>query len=133
MVDKLVNIFKKIKEVEPPAHLYGRIIDRISLNLERKRLRKIFFLYTLSFLSTVASVMALANLVGVIKGSEFYSYLSLISTDSGIVFSNLNDFGVTLLESAPIFGMTLFVSLTFVSLLVLSLTVKNYKPKISFR
>lgn len=133
MVDKLVNIFKKVKEIEPPAHLYGRIIDKISLNLERRRFRKLFFLYTSSFLSITGSVFAFANLVGVIKGSEFYSYLSLVLTDSGIIFSNLSDFGIIILESAPIFGITLLVSLIFVSLFVLSLTVKNYKPKMSFR
>ena len=76
--------------------------DRISSR--RKRLWG-----TISTLSLVAVVFAGRYAAQSFSQSGFGSYFSLLFSDSGSIFRSLNDFGLLLLESLPIIGVSIFL------------------------
>ncbi|MBU6390214.1 hypothetical protein KGQ31_01555 [Patescibacteria group bacterium] len=106
MKNSLHVLFSKLT-VKPDAALTARIIDKIG----RARLRNTRVKVTLYFSSVALSLAAFVpSLIYAMQGftqSEFSDYLSLVFSDTGTVMASWKAFGLSLVESLPLVGVTL--------------------------
>ncbi len=127
MKDEYHKLFSKIKDPETPEGLYEAVMQKIGQAARRGARAK----------STISGTAILVSLAGVFAGvpvayaefseSNFFNYLSLLFTDSAAVLSAWKGFLLSLLESAPFFGMTLTLGVVFVLLLSIRLFLKNMR------
>lgn len=110
----------------PPEALEQRVFLRIrEAQVARARARLAIFGFgavTGLFLSLPAYQYAMSELTT----SGFLSYASLLLSDSGMLMLYWKEFGLTLLESLPVFGILLFGTAVLVFFGMLRLAAKNF-------
>ena len=116
MKDNYQKIFNSLPRIPLPPSLLQRIEQDIA-RLERQVVfvRRIF-LFSLSTVFLAFFIPSMRHLVTEISGSGFPLYLSLIASDSDILFSHLGEFFLSLIESLPLTSITLILSLVFLLL-----------------
>jgi hypothetical protein len=100
--------------------------------IEQKR-RKAILVWSYSFLGFVS----LSTLVFVIKDiatqftqSGFYEYVSLLSSDSGMIATYWKEFLLSLTESLPLFAITFSLLLLFVVALSMRQVTRQYRGQL---
>jgi len=108
----------------PSEKLRQRILTHISRD-ERRRAR-IYVLTSavVTVLSLTGIVVSVQYVVQTLYQSSSYAYLSLLFSDTDIVFANWQAFSLSLLESVPLIGILLSLIATF-SFLVSIRTLAN--------
>lgn len=119
MSQKLAQLFKEIRQNEPPLALETVVLRRIEAAEDQKMHWKLAFSRLVSIVSGLAALTALATLGNEFLHSEFASMFSLVFSDLGTITQNWHDFGLSLLETFPTMTagiillplFTLFISL----------------------
>lgn len=119
-MDKLNQIFKEIKGIEPSRGLNDLIMRKVVLEREKQIKRKIFLSYSGIAGSALATFFVAVSLWDSFFQSEFWSMLSLLFSDLMIVMENWKTYAYSLAETfpvanvvailVPIFGLLAFSS-----------------------
>jgi hypothetical protein len=118
MSDKLNQLFKKTKELEPSSELRGSIMAVITLEKNRKLRWKIALSKAGIGFSVLAFLGALFAFGDLLFNSEFASMLTLAFSDLAAVIQNWNDYALLLIETFP--ALTVAVIILPVFLLMAS-------------
>lgn len=124
---------RSIKVLPPPEGLESRIITRI----RRASILKARIRLALSSCGTVIAgalvLPAYSYTASELAESGFGSYASLILSDGAMLTAFWKEFGLTLLESFPILGVTMLCAAVLLSLSMLRLATKNFSVAIIHR
>lgn len=127
MEDDFKKIFLNFKDQDIPEFFYRAIFSRIQARkILLAKIRLAVFGSSLLF-SLIAIVPVLKYLSAEFYESGFYSYLSLIFSDSSVVFQNWKEIILSLAESAPILGIAIFLAVIFILLSSLKVSTENAK------
>jgi len=110
---------------EAPEDLLGRILDRIAYAERRAARVRLVIFASFSFMFVSALVPAFLYMLAEFERSAFYTYLSLLFSDAGILAGSWQDFAFTLFESAPIIGIALVLGFSSGFLWALRAAVRN--------
>lgn len=114
---ELETALKNLPKAETPSHLKSVILARLSAaDAARHKVRREVF-GALSIISALSVPAALWYAYAASAHSAFGAYVSLLATDGGAALSNWREFALSLLESAPLFGVTLALGAAFAFLL----------------
>jgi hypothetical protein len=113
---------------EPPSGLLARILARISAERQLRAMRRSFTMALAILAGTTASLVPiwLWFWAGVTR-SGFDQFVRLAVMDYRIFLANWQDFGLSLLESLPIFSTVALLATVLVMLLAVKYAVKNNK------
>ena len=115
-MEPLEHIIAAIPEKTPPCELMPRILLSVREARDRSvRMHRILF-GVVSATSGISLVPAFIYAAREFSTSAFASYLSLLFSDTGIALANWKSLGLSLVESAPVFGLTVAVAVGFVFL-----------------
>ncbi|MFA7252651.1 MAG: hypothetical protein WC027_02235 [Candidatus Paceibacterota bacterium] len=120
MSNNLEKAFKSLGESESLDLLNSKILLRIDQERVKRLKRQSLITKFVGGLSFISFFPIFINLVSQMQNSGFWNYLSLLFTDTSIVMTYWKQFSMTLIETAPVFPLTLIL----VSLLGLSLSFK---------
>lgn len=120
-------------EVNLPEGLTHTVLRRIEA--ERRRVARLRFIGmgAVAGLSVIAMVPTAQYTIGEFYQSGFYQYSSLFLSDGGSILSYWREFTLTLAESAPLLGITIFLTLVFVLLSSLQSAFNNRRFINSFK
>ena len=121
------KLFKNLYSLEPPERLYQAILARIEVEKIRAARIRVGLLGFVALISVVAVVPIFQYIVREFAQSGFYQYASLLISDSGVLIAHWKEFMLSLVESTPILGATIFLSIIFVLLSSLRLAIKNIR------
>lgn len=119
------QLFRSLAPVEPPPRLSGNIFVGIGRRKRRAARIRLALQGTVSLASLVATVPAFRYAALEFSESGFHRYLSLLFSDGAVVLASWKEFAMSLAESLPLVGATLFLSSVFVLLWSLKLAAKN--------
>ncbi len=105
--------------IEPHPDLGEKILERIKKYEKIAEFKRNVFGFLLGAISFSSIVYFFVMIVQQFSHSGFYDYFSLIFTDSKLVFSNLGDYSLTILDTIPYFEIT--ITLAFIITALLSL------------
>lgn len=119
MKHTIEELFAKTTYASPEAYVAEKVLVHIRKSvLRRARARTVFFGATAT-ISFAAFIPATIFFLGEIARSSFGAYLSLVFTDSGTLIASWHEFGLALVESAPIMGIMFILGIAFVFLISL--------------
>lgn len=121
MLQNIQNLFKRLKNVEPSRGLEGKILKSIAREKSWQVKKRLIFADALTLGSLGAFVFVLMNFWNGIAGSEFWSLLKLLFSDTTAVAAFWKDFLFSLLETFP--AVHLAAVLAPVLLLMVSLSM----------
>ena len=123
MNEKLSQIFKEMKQIEPKTGLSGLILQKIDLERDKQIKRKLFLSYAGLVVSFVAVFPAILKFGSAFLKSEFWSIFSLAFSDFMIVAGSWKSYLYSLGETlpimhivamlVPIFGILMFFNMYF--------------------
>lgn len=107
------RLFSLLMAIEPPVHLYARILERVR-RFELRRLRlSLAASATLFATSLTGLFFSLRFLISELSASGFLTYITLPFSDGADVLHLANDFTYLIIESTPVLGLLLvFLALT---------------------
>jgi hypothetical protein len=117
MSDKLGKLLKNIKGMEPPVDLKVKIFNAIQSEREKAIKKKLVLSYVGIFASVAAFVYSIIIFGNVILQSEFWSLLTLATTDAQLVLSDLSAYLLSLLETFPVMSAVIILIPIFTLLL----------------
>lgn len=123
-VKQLNQAFKAIKSIEPPAKLRAAILCNIKEAEIRQMRRKLMFSEAGLVGSVLAVFYTLFAFGQTLFKSEFWSMMSLVFTDAGIVLSHWNDFLYSVLENFPVLTLVIILLPIFVLFISISSYLK---------
>lgn len=109
MVNKLSSFFRLMDASNPSSELERWILARIRREIEGRAKRRRFFSWIGFGFSSVTAAIAVVYAGGVLVQSDFWSLLSLMFTDAGVVFSDWRNFGLSLLDTLPAVSLSLML------------------------
>ncbi len=128
-----------MRQINPPAGLYDRIILAIKREQELQHTRRLVFGFAgLLIVSFAAVPFSWTMLTNQIENSGILYFISAALSDLGTFFALWKDFGLAILESLPITGLmafTISIGIAFFTLrlflykkrLLLGYLIKNNK------
>ena len=123
----------QLPDIVPDARLRARILIAVREVRERQRIFRESIFGALAALSALSLVPAIMYAMQSFANSAFASYFSLLFTDTGMALANWQSIALSLVESAPLFGMTLIVAAVFASLAFLKAAGPYLKPQRGLR
>lgn len=121
MKQNLHQIFKNMSEIEPNSNLEGFILAKIEQIKYKQAKKRLFFSYFGLVSSAGTFVLAIFGYGRAFLQSEFWVLSKLILTDAGVVFSNLNEYTFSLLETFPV--VSAIIILTPITVLLYSFSI----------
>lgn len=125
MTKSLHQIFKQIKEMNPPAGLEERILQKIALERKWQVKKKLIFTDILSLSSAGALVFTLINFGSELLKSDFWNLMKLVFSDTAVVAGNWKDFLFSLLETFPAVHAALILAPIFLLMVSLKIYFSN--------
>lgn len=120
MGNQLNKSFKNIGGSDPLDFLASRILSKIDAEKTQRTTVKVFISRFFALASFVAILPVIFNVFNQFQNSGFGNYLALFFTDTNIAVMYWKDLLLSLIESVPMFEMTILLVL----LLVLSISIK---------
>jgi len=114
-------------QIEPSLNLKDRIFNKIKKHDERKAKINFTFSVTGFIASFIAIFPAFIYLTNSFYLSGFGQYFSAIFSDGGLILTYWKDYLSLIAESAPIFEVSIFLTIIFVLLLSFRSAIKNAK------
>ncbi len=124
---RLYSLAALLKEVDPPARLYGAIHARIQELERRSAAFRLGLFGVVALLSGVALVPATQYALGQFYASGFYDYFSLLFSDGSYVMAYPREFALSLAESLPAIATLLLIAIVFALVWSLRRAVQTYK------
>lgn len=121
MNNRLRHLFQNLPEKEPSNRLKTVILARIERERTRSIQRKLWLSYAAIAVSLAAFLGALVTAGNALIHSEFWSLAALSFSDAMTIARDWQDFAYSLLETLPVFDLSvlivpivaLFLSLSF--------------------
>jgi len=129
MAKYLIDFIKSINEINPPKGLELAVLSRIEKEIKRKIILNRIFGGLFSFISIIALVPLAIYTTNEFYQSGFFSFMSLLFSDSKIVFSNFGEYALSIVDSVPLLAITLTL-LSVQALLVSVRYIFNNERKI---
>lgn len=126
MGEKLSQLFKSTKDLEPSAGLEGFILAEIEAIGSKKVRRRLVFSYAGILGSIVAVFYSIAVFGSGILESEFFSLVSLAFSDAAIVAQSWREFSFSLLETFPAVYAAIILAPVFTLLLSFNGYLNNH-------
>lgn len=117
---------------EPPADLFNRIVLAIERRQRVYARLKFSGFSLLSAVSIFLTVFAFGELARQLGQNGSLQFFSLIFSDLGIILANWQDFSLSVLESLPVFPITLSLAGALMFLVAIKFMLASL-PKISRR
>ncbi len=102
METKTSQLFKSVKELDPPSELQGAILREIKLEKAKVIKRKRAFFYSGILVSLFLAVFAGLHFAGNLSQSGFWNLAKLAFSDTGTIAVFWKDFTFSLLETFPV-------------------------------
>ena len=115
-MSRLEKTLEELEKKAAPKGLLSRILLKISEARERARKRRLVAFGSLAAFSGLSFIPALWYGIQEFSRSNFVSYASLFITDTGVALANWREMLLSLLDSTPLFALTLIVAIAFVLL-----------------
>lgn len=106
-MDDCHHLFKKLAPLEPPPHLKVAIFTTIASHRRRQSYRRYMAYLVVALLSCGAILPISYYVFKQINQSGFWTYVSLIWSDTLTILPMWREFGAALLESLPLAGISL--------------------------
>jgi ABC-type phosphate/phosphonate transport system permease subunit len=127
--DPWEKIILKAKPAPAPSSLLANVIARISEEKAARPARLKFFVYTaLSFLSGAAFVLALVVAKGEFAKSDFPAFLTLLWTDSSVIFAFWKSYLSSLAQTLPTTSVIFVFATIFALINFIRMAAKNISP-----
>ena len=123
----LKKAFKNIGESDSLDILPSKIILRIGQIQTKRDKTRIIISRTVGGLSFIALFPVFINIINQLHSSGFWNYFSLIFTDTSIVATYWREFSLSLVDSLPIFQLSLILLLILSLSISLRSALKNFK------
>ena len=127
MPKDIAKLLSKLEPIKAPQNLKALIIEKICEKHVIIARRKLVFFGVSTFLSGIATAVAITYAIKGFASTGFYQYLSLIFTEGADLIQFWKDFVFTIFESIPYVGITLVLVSLFVLLIALRSTLKYAK------
>lgn len=130
MGQNLQELFKNATH-KPNENLSDSVCKAVVLKSRSMARRNISMYLGVCALSFFGSIFFIKDLITESSNLGFFSYLSLIFSDSSIVVNYCNDYILTLVDSLPVASLVLSVSLLFLLVLSLRKVSSHLRSKLS--
>jgi len=128
MDKNLEKIPEDFNLVEPPAGLFDKIMCRIEREKKIFTLRRRIIIFSIGLIgSAIAFVPAFTYVRYGFVESGFYSFFSLIFSDTEVVITYWESFIQSLLETLPVVGLAALLTTVVIFLESLKLLTKDIK------
>jgi len=128
MNKKLEKFSEDFNLVEPPAGLFDKIMCRIEKEKKILTLRRRIIIFSFGLIgSAVAFIPAFAYARSGFVESGFYSFFSLLFSDTEIVLVYWENFAQSLLETLPVLGLAVLLDTVAVFLESLKMLIRDLK------
>jgi hypothetical protein len=116
-------------KMEPRAGLLDRIMAAIydEQRFRRARVRVISF-GLVALIALIAFIPAWRELQTEVTESGFQAYVSLLGSDTSVILTNIQDFGLLLAESFPVLGLAVVLTSIFAFLMSVRFVVRDIGP-----
>jgi signal transduction histidine kinase len=110
MLNNYEKLFGHLNSQEPPVNIFDQIILLIQQEKERKRTKKILFIFSIFFvISLIITPLSFNIFINQIKDSGIIYFFSTAFNDLGVFIALWQDFSLAILESLPLMGLLTFV------------------------
>jgi len=116
----LHKIFKKLNNLDPPSNLKDSIFLEINLTEKKEMRKKRISAESGFFVSIVFCIWMIFTYGSAILNSEFANLISLLFSDLNVVFSNFQNYAMSLLETLPVLSLIMLLIPIFTLLLSLN-------------
>ncbi len=128
MDKKLEKFSENFNLVEPPAGLFDKIMYRIEKEKKILTLRRRIIIFSFGLIgSAVAFIPAFAHARSGFVESGFYSFFSLLFSDTEVVLTYWGNFLQSLLETLPVVGLAALLATVAVFLESLKMLIRDLK------
>jgi hypothetical protein len=121
MQDKYHLLFAQLRRIEAPQGLIEMIESRMFTLESLKNRQKRRFFGAIAYTSIITLIPASLYALSEFSRSSFGEYISLISSDTDVAFLHWKEFALSLIDSVPLFGMTIVLTLILTSLVAFDL------------
>lgn len=122
MSDKIRQFILSFNEVDPPSHLFYKIMDRVDIEKKIISIRRNIFVVSLFMVfSAIGVFFSLQAANWEFATSNTFEFLSLIASDFDAVIAYWDNFFLAFLESLPY--LTIAMILVFFAALLESLKI----------
>lgn len=125
MSDNYKKLFQNLEQIEPSQKLRAGVLARIDFEKRRSARIRLAFFGAVAVTSLVAIIPSFQYVAREFSQSGFYQYLSLLFSDSGFILASWKEFSASLVESLPLFEITIFLATVFTLLFSARSAVKN--------
>lgn len=126
MRDTFKRLFQSVSGPQPQPGLLDRVFLAISLYKQRRAFQyRIILFSVLSVLAIIIFIPAYNQLASALSDTGFLHIASLMFTDAGAMLDNWQDAAQSLLETLPVFEMSLVLASVLFLLLSLKALFKN--------
>jgi hypothetical protein len=120
MSQKIHNLFKNLKNIEPSQGLEEKILKAIALEKSLGMRKKLLFARGGLAVSFGALAYSLFVFGRMFLESDFWSLAKLSFSDSGVITSHIGDYWVSLLETLPVVEIFAMLVPVFAVMILLS-------------
>lgn len=114
MNDSYRKLLSLVPESDPPQKTYDRVVAAVArLEIRRAQMRaSVYGIFVIG--AIIAFVPALRYMITAANDSGFWQYLSLLTSDGGVIASHFSEFIGSIADSAPIAGIASLVGIVTV-------------------
>ncbi len=122
------DVAEKIELVEPSERLLRQVLLRVRDEHQLPVAQRRFIIISILFLSSVFGLVSVGmSLSQAVSESGFTKILSLVFSDSTLVFSAWQDFGYSLLEALPAVLLLLASTIALIFFATLQYILREFK------
>lgn len=132
MKDHYYKLFQSLPCESLPKELHSRIAREIALLEKRVVLVRRLSFVSVGAVFTAVFIPSLSFLSTQFAESSFFSYASLLISDGDLAFLHSQEFIFSLVESLPLFGITLALLLVFLLLGAIRIIVSESRQAAEF-
>ncbi len=130
-MEKRLNLLFRNAKYNPNADLHSDIWRLITLKQNKQLRLKLYTSVTMNVVSLAALVYALKDLINQFSQSGFYSYISLVLSDTGSISSIWKEYVLSLASSLPVASLTISLVVIAVFLVSARSTIRQASNKLS--
>ena len=127
MSQNIKKLFNLTDQANSPVGLADLVLARLGQEQKKHARRNLLIFGAVDIFSIAGLVLAGLSLVNLLASSSFYNYLSLLWSDSGTLALYWQELLMSLVESLPFLGLTVFLVVILVTMVSLAKTLTNFK------
>ena len=120
MTQKIQNLFKNLKNIEPSQGLEGKILKAIALEKGLEIRKKLLYARAGLAVSFGALIYMFIIFGRSFLESDFWNIAKLVFSDSGVIASHISEYSASLLETLPVLEIFAMLVPVFAVMMLLS-------------